>query len=102
MLDAVRCLRLNFYQERVLLVRKLAEDSHRGIDDVLYIRGDLRCAHRNVRLAEDHAMMGSPRIELEDLEFSDECRRVDEDVVVGSLITVSFLFETRVYLPAAG
>src|SRR5262245_47287286 len=78
-LDAVGCLRLNLEKEYVFPVREFPEHFHRSFDDVLNIRCNLRRAHRDIAFTEDQVVTRSSALELEDFEFTDECRRIDED-----------------------
>src|SRR6185369_12869288 len=101
MFNAVGCLSLDFEQEEIFFVRKLAEDGHCLFDNVLNIREHLRCAHRNIPFAEDKIMASAPGLEIEDLELTDESGRIDEDVVVARDVKVVALLESGINLPAA-
>src|SRR5215831_13673888 len=99
--DTVGSLRLNFEQEGVFLVGKLAEHCQRGFNDVLNVGSHLCSAQRNIRFTEYETMMGSSGFEFENLEVADEGRGIDEDVVIGCRVSIALFFESRIYLPTA-
>ena len=98
---AVSALRLNFEEEGVLLIRGFAEDGDARFHNLFHVGFDLWRSHRYVGFAEHQAMIRSGSLKLEYFELADECRRVDEDVIVPGVITVASFFQTCVDLPVS-